>query len=83
VKRSAEKAARKRPVNLTLSEELVAEAKSITRNLSGVVESLLADFVSKERERRMGVVEEARATVALWNEFGERNGSFADDHSTL
>jgi antitoxin CcdA len=83
VKRSAEKAARKRPVNLTLSEELVAEAKSITRNLSGVVESLLADFVSKERERRMGVVEEAQATVALWNEFGERNGSFADDHSTL
>jgi post-segregation antitoxin (ccd killing protein) len=62
---------------------LVAEVKGITRNLSGVVESLLADFVSKERERRMGVVEEARATVALWNEFGERNGSFADDHSTL
>jgi antitoxin CcdA len=83
VKRSAEKAARKRPVNLTLSEELVAEVKGITRNLSGVVESLLADFVTKERERRVGVVEEARATVALWNEFGERNGSFADDHSTL
>jgi antitoxin CcdA len=83
MKRSAEKAARKRPVNLTLSEELVAEAKGITGNLSGVVESLLADFVTKERERRMGVVEEARATVALWNEFGERNGSFADDHSTL
>ncbi len=83
MKHSAEKAARKRPVNLTLSEELVAEAKGITRNLSGVVESLLADFVTKERERRMGVVEEARATVALWNEFGERNGSFADDHSTL
>jgi antitoxin CcdA len=83
VKRSAEKAARKRPVNLTLSEELVAEVKGITRNLSGVVESLLADFVCKERQRRAGVVEEARATVASWNEFGERNGSFADDHSTL
>jgi antitoxin CcdA len=83
VKRSAEKTARKRPVNLTLSEELVAEVKGITSNLSGVVESLLADFVSKERQRRVGVVEEARATVASWNEFGERNGSFADDHSTL
>ena len=67
MKRSAEKAARKRPVNLTLSEELVAEVKGITRNLSGVVESLLADFVCKERQRRAGVVEEARATVALWN----------------
>ena len=83
MKRSAEKAARKRPVNLTLSEDLVAEVKSVTGNLSGVVESLLADFVSKERERRLGVVEEARATVALWNDFGERHGSFADDHSTL
>jgi len=83
MKRSAEKGARKRPVNLTLSEDLVAEAKGLTRNLSGVVESLLADFVTKERGRRRDVVEEARTTVALWNEFGERNGSFADEHSTL
>jgi antitoxin CcdA len=83
MKHSSEKAARKRPVNLTLSEELVAEAKGITRNLSGVVESLLTDFVTKARERRLGVVAEARATVALWNEFAERDGSFADDHSTL
>ena len=74
---------RKPLLDLTLSEELVAEAKGLTRNLSGVVESLLADFVTKERGRRRGVVEEARATVALWNEFGERNGSFADEHSTL
>jgi antitoxin CcdA len=83
VKRSAEKAARKRPVNLTLSEDLVEEAKGVTRNLSGVVESLLADFVSKERGRRLGVVEDARATVALWNDFAERQRSFADEHSTL
>ena len=76
-------AVRKRPVNLTLSEDLVAEAKGVTDNLSGVVEALLAEFVSKERERRSGVAEEARATAALWNEFGERNGSFADAHSTL
>jgi antitoxin CcdA len=83
VKRSTERAARKRPVNLTLSEDLVAEAKGVTSNLSGVVESLLADFVSKERGRRLGAVTEARAAVAMWNEFGERWGSFADDHSTL
>ena len=77
------KTARKRPVNLTLSEDLVAEVKDVTDNLSGVVESLLGDFLSKERERRSGVVEDARATVALWNDFAERNGSFADEHSTL
>jgi antitoxin CcdA len=83
VNRSAEKAARKRPVNLTLSVDLVAEAKTVTNNLSGIVESLLAEFVSKERARRSGVVDNARATVALWNAFGDRQGSFADDHSTL
>jgi antitoxin CcdA len=83
VKRSPARTTRKRPVNLTLSEDLVEEAKGVTDNLSGVVELLLADFLSKERERRSGIVEEARATAALWNNFVERNGSFADDHSTL
>ena len=83
VKRTPARTIRKRPVNLTLSEDLVEEAKSVTHNLSAIVESLLADFLSKERERRSGIVEEARATAALWNNFVERNGSFADDHSTL
>ncbi len=35
--------ARKRPVNLTLNEDLVNQAKGVTENLSGVVEALLAD----------------------------------------
>ena len=83
MKRGPAKTVRKRPVNLTLSEDLVEEVKGVTGNLSGVVESLLADFVSKERERQSGIVEQARATAALWNDFAERNGSFADDHSTL
>jgi antitoxin CcdA len=83
MKRSPGTLVRKRPVNLTLSEDLVAEVKGVAGNLSGVVESLLVDFVSKERERRSSIVEEARATAALWNNFAERTGSFADDHSTL
>jgi antitoxin CcdA len=83
VNRRAEKAARKRPVNLTLSERLVAEVKTVTDNLSSVVESLLADFLYKERERRSGVVDNARATVAMWNAFGKRQGSFTDEHSEL
>ena len=40
-------AARKRPVNLTLNEDLVNRAKGIADNLSGVVESLLADYVAR------------------------------------
>lgn len=83
VMRSPASTARKRPVNLTLSVDLVEEVKGVTGNLSGVVESLLADFLSRERERRSGIVEQARATATLWNSFAERNGSFVDDHSTL
>lgn len=83
MKRSHTSTFRKRPVNLTLSEDLVEKAKGVTDNLSGVVETLLAEFVSKERERRSGIAQEARATAALWNEFEERNGSFAGEHSTL
>ena len=37
--------ARKRPVNLTMNEALVAQAKSYTNNLSATMESLLAEFV--------------------------------------
>jgi post-segregation antitoxin (ccd killing protein) len=83
VMRSPASTGRKRPVNLTLSEDIVEEVRGVTGNLSGVVESLLADFLSRERERRSGIVEQARATANLWNNFAERNGSFADDHSTL
>ncbi|MBI4984727.1 MAG: type II toxin-antitoxin system CcdA family antitoxin [Rhodocyclales bacterium] len=75
--------ARKRPVNLTLNEDLVAQARDITDNLSGVVESLLADYVEQERQRRMSKARTLEATLATWNEFNAKLGSFADDHSTL
>jgi hypothetical protein len=45
-------AARKRPVNPTLNEDFVSRAKSMTDNLSGVVESLLSDFVERESRER-------------------------------
>ena len=74
---------RKRAVNLTLNEDLVAQARDVTENLSSLVESLLADFVAKERQRRAAKAKVVEATIALWNEFGEKAGSFADEHSTL
>ena len=76
-------AARKRPVNLTLNEDLVSEARAVTDNLSGVVESLLADYVVKEQQERAAQADVVRETVATWNRFAEEVGSFADEHSTL
>jgi len=62
---------------------LVEQARGITDNLSGVVESLLADYVQAERARRMEKAKEYESTVAAWNDFNERSGSFADEYSTL
>jgi antitoxin CcdA len=75
--------ARKRPVNLTLNEDLVAKAREVTDNLSAVVESLLAEYLAQEKQQRAAEVAAIRETVALWNRFAERVGPFADEHSTL
>ena len=74
---------RKRPVNLTLSEDLVASARSLTPNLSGVVESLLADYVAREQAGQTAKANKLKAAVSAWNDFNTRHGSFADEHSTL
>jgi post-segregation antitoxin (ccd killing protein) len=75
--------ASKRPVNLTLNEDLVAQARAVTDNLSAVVEALLADYIAAEQQRRAAEADVVRETVATWNRFADRQGSFADEHSTL
>ena len=76
-------AARKHPVNLTLNESLVNQAKSLTDNLSGVVESLLSDFVSRERRERLQKSKTVEATIVAWNKFNSKSGSIADEYSSL
>ena len=74
---------RKRPVNLSLSEDLLAEAKSMTDNLSAVVESLLADYIAKQHQERTEVQQHADAVAMAWNCFNEQHDSFSDEYSTL
>ena len=76
-------AARKRPVNLTLNEDLVSLAKSMTDNLSGVVESLLLQFVERESQERLLKTKAVQATSAAWNKFNAKSGSIADEYSAL
>ncbi len=83
MKAKIEAASRKRPVNLTLSEDLVSHAKSLTDNLSGVVESLLSDYVSRARRERLEKSKAVEAAVASWNKFHSRSGSIADEYTTL
>lgn len=75
--------ARKRAVNLTLNEDLLAHVREVTDNLSSVVESLLAEYLAKKRQERAARINIVESTVAMWNQFADENGSFADDHSTL
>ena len=75
--------ARKRAVNLSLSEDLVVQARGLTNNLSGIVESLLADYVEQDRQRRLAKANTAQATIDMWNGFNAKHGSFADEYSSL
>jgi antitoxin CcdA len=75
--------ARKRPVNLTLNEDLVTQARKLTDNLSGVVESLLSDYVEHERRQQVAKANSAAASAAMWNDFNGKHGSIADEYSPL
>lgn len=75
--------ARKRPVNLTLNEDLVTQARKLTDNLSGVVESLLSDYVEHERRQQVAKGNSAAAAAAMWNDFNGKHGSIADEYSPL
>lgn len=73
----------KRPVNMTLNEDLVRCAREYTSNLSEQVEKLLAEYVTAERRRRSEEDGRLDAAIAAWNDFDQMYGAFADDHSEL
>ena len=73
----------KRPVNLSLSENLVAEARNYTSNLSAPLETLLAEYVASRQMEQMSRQQMADNCAADWNAMQEAIGSFADEHSTL
>ena len=74
---------RKRPVNLTLNEALVAQAKTYTNNLSATMESLLTEFVANQQSAQRNHQRVADACAADWNAVHAAVGSFADEHATL
>ena len=74
---------RKRPVNLTLNDALVTQAKAYTNNLSATMESLLAEFVAAQQYARRDRQRAADACAADWNAVHASIGSFANEHSTL
>ena len=74
---------RKRPVNLTINEALVAQAKAYTNNLSATMETLLTEFVANQQSAQRNRQNAADTCAADWNRVHAAVGSFADEHSTL
>lgn len=73
----------KRPVNLSLNEDLVRQARAFTGNLSEQVEKLLADYVTEEQKQLDERETRLDDAIAALNEFDAKFGSFADDYIDL
>lgn len=73
----------KKPVNLSLNENLVQESRTYCGNLSAKVEELLHAYVVQERQVRQLHRQQAQQAVAEWNALHDAAGSYADGHSTL
>lgn len=73
----------KKPVNLSLNDELVRESRAYCGNLSAKVEEMLQAYVVAERRARQSHRQQVQHAVSLWNALHDAAGSYADGHSTL
>lgn len=73
----------KRPTNVSLDESLVRQARLLTSNLSGTLEDLLRDFVTREQARHIAEDEAIAAVVTGMNDFHRAHGLLSDEFSSL
>jgi len=73
----------KKPVNMTLSEDLVREVRQLTRNLSETVETLLADYVEAERRKRADREQRIDESIRLIQAHQEEFGLWGEEFSSL
>jgi len=78
-----DRAAPKRPVNMTLNEDLIRRVRGITSNLSETVESLLAAFVDDAEAQAAERARQVAAHIAANEAFVAKHGSLADEFSGL
>ena len=73
----------RRAVNLSLNEDLLTQAKRVTKNLSATVEELLAGYLQEEQLRRRAEDKALDQVISALNDFHTRNGFLSDEFSTL
>jgi len=73
----------KKPVNMTLSEDLVRDARTLTTNLSDRVERLLADYVASEQRKRAIRERLIDETIEMAKAHYAEHGFWGTEFSTL
>lgn len=73
--------AAKKAVNLSISSDLLRQARELKLNLSQALEERLVEIVREERARRWQ--EENRAAIESYNRFVEKHGLFNDIRKRL
>lgn len=71
----------KKATNITLSADVLAEAKKYGINISQTCETYLREVLKQERERRW--LQENAAFIAAYNETIEREGLPLDQYRTF
>ena len=71
----------KKATNITLSADVLAEAKQYGINISQTCETYLREVVRRERERRW--LQENATFIAAYNETIEREGLPLDQYRTF
>ncbi len=79
VKTAYDPRAPKRPVKLSLNQDLVEKANELTQDLSGEVEALLAQFVARQEQMRDTDAASLRRAAQAWGEFTQKHGSLSDE----
>jgi len=78
---SYDRAASKRPVDMTLNEDFVHWAPRLTPNLSGAVEKLLGAFVDEAEARSASCQQRIAVHIAASNAFIAKHGTLANEFS--
>jgi antitoxin CcdA len=78
-----DRTASKRAINVSLNDDLVRQAKLYTRNLSGTLEGLLEEFVTRERARHRDGDAALDRVIGALNAFHAEHGLLSDEFPTL
>ena len=81
---SYDRSAPRRPVNLSLNTDLLAQVREVTPNLSATVETLLGDYLQSARQQCENEQRKLDdGVIDAVNDLHARHGFLSDEFSTL